>query len=323
MSRREEVDFCVVGAGFAGLRIAAALAAADREYIVLDKGRSPGGRAATRRIDEARVDHGIPWLTRTGGLSDELIDSLREDGLVDRLFVGGGVGDAWIGLDGINALAKHLAAGLNTRYSNRVESIEPGDPNRLWISDAEGRGYELAARNVVITAPVPQAIEMAPVRVDRIGNADPDRIYEKAVLGLVRLHHSSSLPDEVIFENPADGVENVILESAKFPDRPPSASIRCSPEASDRLFDSSDEEAWDWMAAAVNSLPFLASPAESQVKRWRYSRPARPVAAPFVSISTAGGSLSACGDGFDTGAETGLEAALGSAQALIDAHPWS
>jgi len=324
MGELQTCEVCVVGAGFAGLRIAAALDAAGIEYLVLDKGRSPGGRAATRRIGEARVDHGIPWLTRTGGLSDELIDSLREDRMVDRLFVGGSVGDGWIGPDGINAVAKHLAAELDVHYSNRVESIESGDPNQLWVTDADGRGYELAARHVVITAPVPQAVEMAPLLADRVGGTDPGTIYEKSVIGLARLRHSSHLSDEVIFENPAPGIGSVILESAKFPDRPPSASIRCDAEMSDRLFDAPDEQAWAWMAEAVSSIPFLASePAEGQVKRWRYSKPVRPVAAPFLLLKTTAGSLAACGDGFDTGAETGLEAALGSAQALIDADPWS
>jgi predicted NAD/FAD-dependent oxidoreductase len=320
----EGVEICVVGAGFAGLRVAAALRESGADYLVLDKGRSPGGRAATRRLDRAKVDHGIPWLTRTGGLSDELIDSLRENGSLERLFVGGEVGDGWVSRDGINAVAKHLAGSLNLRLANRVESIEAEDPNRLWVTDPDGRGYELTARHVVITAPVPQAIEMAPILADRIGGADPDSIYEKAVIGLARLRHSSELPEEVIFEDPAPGIARVIVESAKYPDRPPSVSIRCDAEASDRLFEAADVDAWAWMAEAVSVLAFLASePEESQVKRWRYSKPVRPVPVPFISLrSPSGSTLSACGDGFESDAETGLEAALGSAQALLEHRPW-
>jgi predicted NAD/FAD-dependent oxidoreductase len=318
-------EVCVIGAGFAGLRIAAALSDAGVDYLVLDKGRSPGGRAATRRLDRARVDHGIPWLTRTGGVSDGLIDSLREAGLLERLFLGGGEGDGWVCGEGINAVAKHLAAGINVRLANRVESIEPGDPNRLWVSDPDGRGYEITARHVVITAPVPQAVEMAPILAGRTGGVDPETIYEKAVIGLARLRHSSELPDEVVFRDPSPGIESVIVESAKFPDRPPSVSIRCDAEASERLFDAPDEKAWEWMAGAVSSLPFLATaPEESQVKRWRYSKPVRPVPAPFIALASPSGActLSVCGDGFETGAETGLEAALASAQALLDNRPW-
>jgi predicted NAD/FAD-dependent oxidoreductase len=341
------VDVCVVGAGFAGLRIAAALEEAGADYVVLDKGRSPGGRAATRRISEARVDHGIPWLTRTGrpsgGLSDELIDRLRDDGLIERTYVAGSVGDAWSCPEGINRIAKHLAEGLRVMYSQRVEWVEPPRPGgrggaasvSIRVAGPDGTKSELRAGHLVVTAPVPQALEMAPFLAGQIGDPDPTTIYEKAVLGLARLRHSGDIPDEVLFENPADGIESVIMESAKFPDRPPSLTIRCDPAASDELFDRDDESAWQWMAERVADLPFLAGePEERQVKRWRYSRPARPVAAPFVTLEFPGGSdgesatISACGDGFDSTAvtgiapETGLEAALASAQALLDRRPW-
>ena len=313
------LDFCVVGAGFAGLRVAAALDAAGADYLMLDKGRSPGGRAATRRISEARVDHGIPWLTRTGGLSDELIDRLREVGLIERLFVGGQVGDAWSCRDGINAVTKYLAVNLNASYSHRVEALEPAGeqdkPCLLRVTGPDGESSEIHARRVIVTAPVPQMLEMAPFMAEAVGNVEADAVYEKAVLGLARLRHSGEVPDQALFENPAEGIEAVIVESAKFPERPPSVTIRCDPETSDRLFDFSDEDTWDWMAERVAGLPFLAEePEEHQVKRWRYSKPLNPVPAPFATQ----GAVSACGDGFDTGSETGLEAALRSAQALLD-----
>ena len=317
------VEVCVVGSGFAGLMLGEALRRQETGYVMLDKGRSPGGRAATRRLGAARVDHGIPWLTRSGRESDGLIDRLREARLVERLFVGGDVGDAWVAPAGITSTTKHLASDLDVRFGHRVESIEAGDPNRLLVSDAGGGGYELAARHVVITAPVPQAMEMAPAVAGALAAVDPERVYEKAVIGLARLAHSGDIPDQALFEDPAEGIGSVIVESAKFPDRPPSVSIRCDPQASGRLFDEEDEAAWRWMADRVSALPFLADePEEHQVKRWRYSKPAEPVPAPFLSLATGSGSISACGDGFDTGSASGLESALASTRVLLDNRPW-
>lgn len=313
----------MIGTGFAGLTLGNALQQDGIACLLIDKGRSPGGRAATRRLDSARVDHGIPWLTRTGGESDRLIDGLREARLIERIYVGGTVGDAWVAPAGITSATKHLASGLDVRFSSRVESVEAGEANRLLISDADGREYGLAARHVVITAPVPQAMEISTTVAEAVGEVDPDAIYEKAVIGLARLAHSSAVPDTVLIENPADGIESVIIESAKFPDRPPSISIRCDPRASDLLFAADDDYAWSWMAGRLADLPLLASePAERQVKRWRYSKPANPVDAPFIRRDTPGGSISACGDGFDSGAETGLESALRSARALLEYRPW-
>ena len=55
----------VVGAGLAGLVAARALAD-DHEVVVFDKGRSVGGRLATRRIGAARLDHGAQFFTVRG-----------------------------------------------------------------------------------------------------------------------------------------------------------------------------------------------------------------------------------------------------------------
>ena len=270
-------------------------------------------------MDSARVDHGIPWLTRTGGESDGLIDRLRQAGLVERLLVGGSVGDAWIAPAGITSTSKYLAADLNVRFSHRVESVEAGDPNRLTVTDADGASHELQAKHVVITAPVPQAIEMAPAVAEELKGIDPEEIYEKAVLGLARLAHSGEIPDQALFENPAAGISSVIVESAKFPDRPPSVSIRCDPRPAKRSSMRRTKRPGDGWPSRVCGLTFLeGEPEERQVKRWRYSKPAEAIGSPFLAVETPGGSISTCGDGFGTGSETGLEAALVSTRALLD-----
>ena len=53
----------IVGAGLAGLMAGRTLAEAGHEVVLLDKGRSPGGRLATRRIGEATLDHGAQFFT--------------------------------------------------------------------------------------------------------------------------------------------------------------------------------------------------------------------------------------------------------------------
>ena len=53
----------VVGAGLAGLIAARTLVAEGHSVTVVDKGRSVGGRLATRRIAGATVDHGAQFFT--------------------------------------------------------------------------------------------------------------------------------------------------------------------------------------------------------------------------------------------------------------------
>ena len=88
----ESVDICIVGAGLSGLHLAHRLEGSGLDCLLLDKGRSPGGRAATRRIGEARVDHGLPWLTAGGDLSSQLIEGFRRDGLLEPVDAGGSAG---------------------------------------------------------------------------------------------------------------------------------------------------------------------------------------------------------------------------------------
>ena len=53
----------VIGAGLAGLMAAQQLQNNGHEVVVLDKGKSPGGRLATRRIGDATLDHGAQFFT--------------------------------------------------------------------------------------------------------------------------------------------------------------------------------------------------------------------------------------------------------------------
>ena len=319
----ESVDICIVGAGFAGLHLARLLDGSGLDCLLLDKGRSPGGRAATRRIGDARVDHGLPWLTAGGDLSRHLIDEFRGDGLVEPLDAGGSAGVAWASPAGLSSLMKHLASARDIRLSSRVLSVSPeGDAVRLEIEDGEGPRQELTARHVVITAPVPQMVEMSPELAEAAGEGAAEA-YDKAIVGLFRLVDDRGLPDRCLAERPADGISRVILESAKFPGRPPSASVRCDSSASDFLWEKTDDEIWDWMAERLGSDPPFGTPmAERQVKRWRLSEAARPVDAPFLAVSAGSSTISACGDGFAAGGPTGVENALRSAQTLFDSEPW-
>ena len=218
---------------------------------------------------------------------------------------------------------KKLASGHRIRLSNRVLSVSPaGEEIRLDIEDGEGDRHELTARHVVITAPVPQMVEMSPELAEAAGEGAAEA-YDKAIVGLFRFEDDRGLPETCLLEEPAAGIGRVILESAKYPGRPPSASVRCDAGASDFLWEKGDDEIWDWMAERLGEEPpFGTSVAERQVKRWRLSEAARPVDAPFLAVSAGSSTISACGDGFAAGGPTGVENALRSAQTLFDSEPW-
>jgi phytoene dehydrogenase-like protein len=56
----------VVGAGIAGLACARTVAASGLSCTVFEKSRGTGGRAATRRHNGHRFDHGAPFIGPPG-----------------------------------------------------------------------------------------------------------------------------------------------------------------------------------------------------------------------------------------------------------------
>ena len=61
------MQFAIIGAGMAGIACADALQAAGHAVAVFDKGRGPGGRMSTRRMETplgtVAFDHGAQYFT--------------------------------------------------------------------------------------------------------------------------------------------------------------------------------------------------------------------------------------------------------------------
>ncbi|MEZ4560486.1 MAG: NAD(P)-binding protein [Caldilineaceae bacterium] len=61
----QSADLLIIGAGLTGLMLATALVEQGdpRRILLVDKGRSVGGRLATRRMGGGRADHGAQFFT--------------------------------------------------------------------------------------------------------------------------------------------------------------------------------------------------------------------------------------------------------------------
>ena len=89
-SPHSDVDLAVIGAGLAGTGLAASLRQVgfDGTILLIEAGRGPGGRAATRRRRDDllwRLDHGAPCFSFSQppqGLLSELWNPLLEQGIV-------------------------------------------------------------------------------------------------------------------------------------------------------------------------------------------------------------------------------------------------
>ncbi len=293
----------VLGAGMAGLAAARELRRAGHDVVVVDKGRSVGGRLATRRIGAATLDHGAQFFTVRGpALADLVATSDAEAGPIVEWCRGFGPGPdgypRYAASGGMNALAKWLAAGLDCRVGLRIDSLAVVDSG--WrLGHADG---ELVASAVVATPPIPQTLAL----LDAGGTALPGGLA--ADLGAVRWH--ATLAALVVLDSPSAVPEpgGVQLDGHLFGfvadnqqkgiSEVPALTLHAAHDVSGHRWD-------DPPAAVLGDLlrwarPWLGGAAvvEAQLKRWRYAGPVEAWPEPTVAVEVDGAPLALAGDAF-------------------------
>jgi renalase len=313
------VTTVVVGAGLAGLLCARTLADAGRPVVLLDKGRSPGGRLATRRIGGATLDHGAQFFTvRTRELG-ELVATWEASGLVYEWARGfGSEPDGhprYAVRGGMNALAKHLAAGLDVRCPAMAFAVHAADDAwRVALDD----GTSVAASSLVLTCPTPQILAL----LVSSGVALPEPIrtldYDRALALLAVLDGPSALGGPGAVQEPGGTVAFVADNQAKGVSAVPALTLHATAAWS--------LEHWDHDREAVHrdllamAAPYLgrAQVLESQVKRWRFATPRTPWPDPCWVAPDAPAPLVLAGDAFGgPRVEGAARSGLAAARALL------
>lgn len=132
----------IIGAGIAGLSCADALSEQGWSVTLFDKGRKAGGRMASRRLEtsqgEAAFDFGAQYFTvRDAGFTAE-VARWAEAGLAVRW--PDARDDAWIGVPGMNAVVRGMAARHDVRFSHHVSGLAREDGQ--WRLLGEGMPSE-------------------------------------------------------------------------------------------------------------------------------------------------------------------------------------
>ena len=165
----------IIGAGLSGLSAARFLK--DRAEITLfEKARSVSGRISTRRAEPYFFDLGAQYFTARTKAFNDFIQPLINQGLIERWnaryvkFDSGKIIERknwineeprYVGVPGMNKIAKHLAKELNVHINTRIISLKRGD---LWqLTDESGQVYS-DFDWVISTTPSPQAAELLPKR---------------------------------------------------------------------------------------------------------------------------------------------------------------
>ncbi len=291
----------VVGAGISGLVAARRLVETDAEVTLVDKGRSPGGRLATRRIGTATIDHGAQFFTVRTPAFRRQVDDWIERGLVSIWSSGFTADDGhprYVATFGMNSLAKDLAAGLDVRCSTMAFGIRPGaaasgDPWLVAIDD----GNMHTTDAVIVTTPLPQAFALLADSGIDLDEALMRTDYDRTIALLATLDRAPAITAPGGVQAPTPELSFVADNVAKGVSATPAITVHASATWSETHWE-------DEVDALRNALLELAGPwigdavvNEAQVKKWRFAAPRTPWPDPCWVAS--GGAIVLAGDAFD------------------------
>lgn len=172
MKARAAARIAILGAGVAGASAARCLVDAGHRVVVHDKGRQPGGRAATRARAGDHFDHGAQYFTARDRLFVQQVESWAQAGVVAEwwprlvaIAADGGRSTPsperrWVGVPGMNRLAASLLDGIDVRRGSRVIAAELRD-QRWSLALADG-SVDGPFEALLCTLPAPQAVQLFP-----------------------------------------------------------------------------------------------------------------------------------------------------------------
>lgn len=304
----------IIGAGMAGLAAARELNARGWDVIVLDKGRGVGGRLATRRIDRARLDHGAQYFTATTPDFQAVVQALLAEGILTQWPLQRASLDNqpatdqpyYVGIDGMNAVAKALSRTLTVRTSETVVSFRV-DGGQWLIGTESGGQYRADA--LLITAPAPQALMLVQKSNFPLSTADRSALaaiaYRPCIAVMVTLHQPGLLPPPGALRYETGDIAWV-ADNAQKGISPAQASltIHASADFSRVHFDDDLTIVGQQLLDQLPALIPAGSISAVQVHRWRYSLADQRHPAPFLAAD-APLPLLFGGDGFGAGTVEG------------------
>ncbi|SDC47012.1 hypothetical protein SAMN05660690_1562 [Geodermatophilus telluris] len=285
----------VVGAGIAGVACARALTAAGVPVRVLDRGRRPGGRMASRTLSGRVTDLGASYLTAaddspfTAVVADWVSRGLARP-WTDTFAVAGPDGVErttsgpvrYAAPGGLRSLVADLAEGLDVVQERAVSRVEAGP---------RVDGEDVPA--VVLALPDPQARRLLPDDLaDRLLGEREWQPSLAVALGWDERRWPADLHGAFVHDDPV--LEWVADDGDRRGDGAPVLVAHTTGDTAAAHLADPDAAAPAVAAAVRRVLGIDAAPAWTHVHRWTFARPADPREEPFGRVDGIG----ACGDGW-------------------------
>ncbi len=297
MATREQV--AIIGAGVAGAQCARRLQLGGVSAVLLDKGRGPGGRLSTRRVDtpfgEVRFDHGAQHFTAR---SAAFLDALE-------IWIRAGAAATWtprrigrpardeqiyVGAPSMNAVVKAALEGLQVEFGAQVTGLE-GKPGAWLVQLADGTSRG-PFDTVVCAAPAEQQAQL-------LGRAAPDLAREArvcashpcwALMALVDARAPASFDAGALEDDVLSWVAREASKPGRAPVGAPAPSTgpaveawvaHAAPAWSAQNLERDASEVAQELAARLAVVLEGRDVVWAQAHRWRYAQVATAAGAPF------------------------------------------
>ena len=268
----------VVGAGIAGLMAAQTLVKNGHDVIVVDKGRSPGGRLATRRIDDATLDHGAQFFTVRDPLFKSHVEKWIASGVVtewcrgfDSATQNNDGFPRYRGVRGMTDIAKHLAIGLDVRCNTLAFSIAPGTTSKWQLNIDDGSA--LNADALIVTCPLPQTYALLVTADIELPDSMMRTEYDRTICLLAVLNQSSAVVSPGGLQNPDDTFSFVADNAIKGISSAVALTLHANPQFSLEHWDAPPQDVHDLLLKQAKPWIGDATVVTSQVKKWRLATP--------------------------------------------------
>ena len=268
----------VVGAGIAGLMAAQSLSNSGHDVVVVDKGRSPGGRLATRRIDDATLDHGAQFFTVRESLFESHVSEWITSGVVtewcrgfDSTTQNNDGFPRYRGVRGMTDIAKHLAQGLDVRCNTLAFSIARGATSKwqLKIDD----GSVLDADAIILTCPLPQAYALLVTASIELPESMLRTEYDRTICLLAVLNQSSAVANLGGLQNPDETFSFIADNAIKGISSAVALTMHANPQFSLEHWDTSTDDVQHLLLERATPWIGDATVITSQIKKWRLATP--------------------------------------------------
>ncbi|MEM7570624.1 MAG: FAD-dependent oxidoreductase [Pseudomonadota bacterium] len=251
----------VIGAGLSGLACARLLQQNGHKVALFDKGRSLGGRCATRQSAYGPINHGLQFLDGADPRLQRLIESLQLTPLQTRLGANqpvDGPGPFYIPTEGANAFAAALAEGLTVSTQVTITELK-----------RTGAAWQLFAGDKCIAESDIAVLAIPPEQADAFGvtPADlplKDAAYQIQVAALV----GSDAPLDLPSTGPIGAIDGLgwITTSADKK----RAVVFADNRKSEALIETDKQEIADWIWQTLTQGQ--SKPEYLSGHRWRFSR---------------------------------------------------